>query len=176
MLSRTAVAALLVCGPVLAGCDDGQESRGEQLVSVYEFGETADGPELHQVSVMPPEPDRDRSDFAAEARAAVDALLDHEPTPGHSNLWNGECAPGEDITDVRMTEKQTTIWLEGRNGTICDLTREASAIRAQQLVWTVLVNSKASGWRAPVVVHDGSGATWAPIVADDSYLPELPED
>lgn len=147
---------------------------------MYEYTQTRDGFRLQPVEVEVPERLEGQTAFTSDAMRGVAALLDHTPTSmDRHNLWSGDCAPAEEVTDVQITRERVTVQLAGWVGTMCDIDQEALAARDQQIAWTIIVNSKATLPEPPfpeIVIHDGSGQAWDPIDPDGSYLPPAAED
>jgi hypothetical protein len=180
-LLRSCVAALVVAVTWLAaGCaaepqDPGLQPATPSQVRVYESARTADGYRLRPVMAKVPERVQGQSPYTSDAMRAVAALLEHTPaTPVGRTLWNGDCAPGGEVTAVEISEDRVTVRLDDWNGTICELTAEAAVIRGQQVAWTIISNAKGELGRPPfpeIVVHDASGSRWEPIEPDESFLP-----
>lgn len=186
--TRATTTTLALAASILAtGCaadavnqDPGLMSAEPPAATVYEYTQTTDGYRLQPVEVEVPERLEGQTAFTSDAMRGVAALLDHTPTAkDRHNLWNGDCAPGEEVTDVQITGERVTVQLDEWNGTTCDIDQEALDARDQQIAWTIIVNSKATLPKPPfpeIVVHDGSGETWEPIDPDSSYLPPADED
>ena len=182
-LTTLALAASMLstgCAADAVNQDPGLMEAEPPTATVYEYIQTNDGYLLHPVQVEVPERLEGQAAFTSDAMRGVAALLDHTPTStDRHNLWNGDCAPGEEVTDVQITGERVTVQLDEWNGTMCDIDQEALAVRDQQIAWTIIVNSKAAFPEPPfpeIVVHDGSGMTWEPIDPDSSYLPQADED
>lgn len=173
-------AALLGAGLVASGCaaaevegTDTQMPAEPPTAVVYELSGADEDYRLVRVVARVPERFEGQTAFTSDAMRGVAALLDHVPAPAdHVNLWNGDCAPGEEVTEVHLSADQVVVHLEEWNGTVCDIDQQALAARDQQLAWTIIANSTdLPGPPFPqVVVHDGSGVTWD-ISPDDSFLP-----
>lgn len=188
MTARSALATLLLAAGMLAtGCaadsvsrDPGLRTAAPSVATVYEYTRTSDGYQLLPVEATVPERLQGQTAYTSDAMRAVAALLDHTPTSkGRHNLWNGDCAPGEEVADVEIGPQQVTVRLDGWSGTVCDIDQEALDVRDQQIAWTIIVSSKAILAEPPfpeIVVHDGSGETWDPIDPDDSFLPPGDDD
>lgn len=179
--ARSRLATLLAAGVLAAGCaapadpDPGLMPAEPPTATVYEYTHTKGRYRLHPVKARAPERLEGQTAFTSDAMRGVAALLDHTPAGrGRNNLWNGDCAPGEEVVDVLITRQRVTVQLEGWNGTVCDIDQGALDARDQQLAWTLIVNDKPAFPAPPfpeVVVRDGSGETWDPIEPDGSYLP-----
>lgn len=157
------------------GRDPGLMPAEPPMATVYEYTQANDGYHLRPAEVQVPERFEGQTAFTSDAMRGVAALLDHEPaSEDWHNLWKGDCAPGEEVTDVEIAREHVTVWLDGWSGTICDIEPEALYARDQQLAWTIIRNSKSELPRSPlpeIVVHDGSGLTMDPIEPDASFLP-----
>lgn len=180
--SRSRLASLLATAGVLAaGCaapaeqDPGLMPADPPTATVYEYSYTEGRYRLHPVEARVPERFEGETAFTSDAMRGVAALLEHTPAAQRRHtLWNGNCAPGEEVVDVLITPERVTVQLEGWNGTVCDIDQGALDARDQQLAWTLIVNDKARFPAPPfpeIVVRDGSGETWDPIDPDDTYLP-----
>lgn len=180
--ARSTLAVLLTAAGVLVtGCafpadqDPGLMPAEPPTAIVYEYSHSGDRYRLHHAEARVPERLEGQTAFTSDSMRGIAALLDHVPrVQSRSTLWNGDCAPGEEVVDVVITRQRVTVQLEGWNGTVCDIDQGALDARDQQLAWTVIVNDKARFSAPPfpeVVVRDGSGETWDPIQPDDSYLP-----
>lgn len=186
--ARNALATLLLAAGMLAtGCaaesvsrDPGLRPGEASMATVYEYTRTSGGYQLLPVQATVPDRLDGQTGYTSDAMRAVAALLDHTPTSrGGHNLWNGDCAPGEEVTDVEVSPQQVTVRLDGWHGTVCDIDQEALDVRDQQIAWTIIVSSKTSLAEPPfpeIVVQDGSGETWDRIDPDDSFLPPGDED
>lgn len=186
--TRSTLTTLALAASVLAtGCaaesasqDPGLMPAEQPTATVYEYTQTQDGYMLQPVQVEVPERLEGQTAFTSDAMRGIAALLDHTPTSkDRHNLWNGDCAPGEEVAAVKVTRERVDVQLDEWNGTMCDIDQEALAARDQQIAWTIIVNSKATLPGPPfpeIVVHDGSGQTWDPIEPDGSYLPPADED
>lgn len=173
--------ALLVASLLVAGCadpadpDPGLMPSEPSTATVYEYSHAGGRYRLHAVEVRVPERFEGQTAFTSDAMRGIAALIDHTPAAtNRHNLWNGDCAPGEGVTDVTITRERVTVQLEGWNGTTCDIDQGALEARDQQLAWTIIVNDKARFSAPPfpkLVVRDGSGENWDPIHPDDTYLP-----
>lgn len=86
---------------------------------------------------------------------AVDALLD-QPRGRHDTLWAGECAPGGGVSRVRVEHGLVTVLLTGTVPSSCERDLAMTALRAQQLAWTVVENSELPS-TVDVRIVDGSG-------------------
>ena len=168
------------CAADSVGREPGLLPAEPPMATIYEYTHTGDGYRLLPVQATVPERLEGQTAFTSDAMRAVAALLDHTPTTkGQYNLWNGDCAPGEEVTDVEISREQVTVRLTGWSGTICDIDQEALDARNQQIAWTIIVSSKTTLAGPPfpeIIVRDGSGETWDPITSDGSYLPPGDED